>query len=67
MDLQTPTVRALSIPEAMFALRVDRSRIYRMIADGTLESYKIGRRRFVSVRALEKCIERLEHATNSRS
>jgi len=63
--LAAPTVkrRAYTMEEAMHALRIDRARIYRMIAEGTLRTYKHGRRRFVSVEAIEECIRQLERET----
>lgn len=42
----------------------DRNRIYRLIGEGHLSTYKHGRRRFVSAQAIQDCIRQLEKATS---
>jgi Helix-turn-helix domain len=42
----------------------DDNRIYQMIDSGLLVSFKHGKRRFVTRRALEECLQRLEEMTN---
>lgn len=53
---------AYTIEQAMALLNVDRRRIYLMIADGSLRTYKHGRRRFASAEALRECVRKLERA-----
>jgi excisionase family DNA binding protein len=48
--------RLLSIKEATFQLGVSRTTTYELIAAGKLKTVKIGRRRFVTVEAIEEFI-----------
>lgn len=47
----------VSIPDAGRMIGLSRSRIYELLGEGRLESRKIGRRRLVVVRSLEKLVE----------
>lgn len=49
-----------TVDEACEVTGFCRTRIYQAITDGTLTTFKAGRRRMVSVKALEQFIERLE-------
>lgn len=49
---------AYSVIEASNYLGVSRSQIYRLLADGTLDSLKIGARRLIRRDALDALIER---------
>lgn len=50
------------VEEAAEALRMSRSLIYELIRSGQLRTVKVGRRRLVSVRALEEYVRALEGA-----
>jgi len=56
--------RAFSIDEAIEISGMNRNRLYRLIAEGRLRTFKHGRRRYVSSRALDACIEALEAETS---
>ena len=45
---------AVSINDAAKALGLGRTSIYAMIADGRLESFKLGRRRLVTVASIRR-------------
>lgn len=60
-DEEAPEPFAYTIEQGMALLNVDRRRIYAMIADGSLRTYKHGRRRYVSADALRECIHKLEN------
>jgi excisionase family DNA binding protein len=45
---------AISINDAAKALGLGRTSIYAMIADGRLESFKLGRRRLVTVASIQR-------------
>ncbi len=49
-----------SIPEAMELLGLSRQTIYNIINSGELTTYTVGRRRFVSSRAISDFIRRRE-------
>jgi len=51
---------AYTIEAACEATGLTRTRIYRAIADGSLKTFKAGRRRMVSARALQDFIANLE-------
>ena len=55
-----PVRRALSIPEFCKAYGLSRSTVYRMMAEGTLPSVKIGKRRLVPVDAAEALLQKME-------
>lgn len=51
----------LSYPleEGFEVIGVNRSAGYALMRDGKLETYKVGKRRFVTRKACEKCVEQL--------
>lgn len=51
---------AYNIEEAISATGLNRTTIYRAIAADQIETFKIGRRRMVSARALQEFIDRKE-------
>jgi len=57
---EIPVRQALAITEVMELLQVSRPSVYKLIHTNKLATYRIGSRRFVTVRALEDCIKRLE-------
>ena len=52
--------KLLRIPDAAEALGIGRSKLYELLADGTLPMVKIGRRALVPTRAIEEYAARLE-------
>lgn len=52
METEVPKI-AYGVADACAALGVTRNRLYQVIAEGSLRTYKDGRRRMVSRRALE--------------
>ena len=59
-DASLPEPFAYTVEQAMTLLNCDRRRIYLMIADGTLRTYKHGRRRWASAEALREAVRKLE-------
>ena len=57
-----PEPEAVSVDEACRLTGVGRSKIYELIAEGTMPSLKIGRRRLVRLSAIRRFIARLERA-----
>jgi len=51
---------AYTVEGACETTSLTRTRIYRAIADGSLKTFKAGRRRMVSARALQDFINQLE-------
>jgi excisionase family DNA binding protein len=49
----------VSVERAAAILGIGRSRVYELIADGTLESFKLGKRRLIRVAALERLVDQL--------
>jgi excisionase family DNA binding protein len=49
-----------SISEVMTALGLSKQTVYNIINDGTLKSFKVGRRRLVSPQALQDMVAKLE-------
>lgn len=49
-----------NVEEALAATGLNRNALYRAIAAGQLQTFKVGKRRMVSVRALQEFIERKE-------
>ena len=47
---------ALSINEAAKALSLGRTSIYSMIADGSLESFKLGRRTLIKTESIRRLV-----------
>lgn len=56
-DAQLNNRMCVSIPEAAAALAVGRRSVYRAIADGTLRTITLGRRRLVPVAALNDFVQ----------
>lgn len=59
MDKEIPKL-AYSIADACVALGITRNRAYQAIADRSLRTYKDGRRRMVSRRALQDYVDSKE-------
>ena len=60
----TKTARLLSIDAACAELSLGRSAVYERIADGSLRSIKVGRRRLISTEAIQDFIHSLENPTS---
>lgn len=60
---QLAVASSLTVPEVESLNRWSHNRVYHLIAAGLLQSYKVGRRRYVTRRALDRCLERLESAS----
>ena len=57
MDHQASTKLAYSIAEAAAAISIGRSKVYTLIAEGRLETRKIGKRTVIPARSLAKLLE----------
>jgi excisionase family DNA binding protein len=57
--------KSYSIPELMAVSGFGRNKVYRLIAEGRLRTFKHGKRRFVSAQALDECIRALEAETEA--
>ena len=55
--------RAFSIEEVIAISGFNRNRVYALIAQNKLRTFKTGRRRFVTAAALDECINALEAET----
>lgn len=60
-------VLSYTIPDAIAATGMNRTRLYGAIAAGELQSFKDGRRRMISARALEAFIAKLERESAGRA
>lgn len=60
MPKQPTTKLSYTVAEAEVAAGFPHSRIYQLIRDGDLVTFKVGRRRMISARALNDLIARLE-------
>ncbi|UGB39117.1 helix-turn-helix domain-containing protein [Frateuria soli] len=60
------TKLAYGIEQAADALGISRSRAYQAIATGELSTYKDGRRRMVSAKALEAYVAKKERESQGR-
>ncbi len=58
---------SFTVEEAVNATGFTRSRLYEAIGSGDLASFKAGKRRMVSARALENYVDKLEQASNGRA
>ncbi len=56
--------QAFTIPEFISHLKIGRTKTYEEIASGRLETYKVGRRRYISARAAADWQRRLEVETS---
>lgn len=54
----------LTVPEAVKASSISRSRMFELIKSGELESIKIGRRRYIPTAALHDYLNRLRAEQN---
>jgi Helix-turn-helix domain len=52
---------AYTVEGFISATKVGRTKAYEEIASGRLATYKVGRRRYISVRAIAEWQKRLEH------
>lgn len=66
MNARHETKIAYSVEEAAEATSMSRSRIYQAIASGALKSFKSGRLRRVSAKALEAFIAELERQSEGK-
>jgi len=55
------------IDEGFEVLGVTRTAGYKLIAEGKLDSFKVGKRRNVTHKALEKCLELLQQETKGKA
>lgn len=54
----------LHLEEARQASALSRSRLYKLMASGELESVKVGRRRLIPAEALADYVERVRNESN---
>ena len=59
---EAPPPISYPIEAAMRRLAIGRTKLYELIASGELDTYTIGKRRYVSRSAIERFIARLEDA-----
>lgn len=57
MDKNTPAKLAYSIAEAAAAVSIGRSKVYALIAEGRLETRKIGKRTVIPAASLAELLE----------
>lgn len=62
MEIQMKQPDLLTVDETIRFLRLGRTRVNHMLRSGELPSYKLGRRRLVKRRDLEKFLEAHEYA-----
>ena len=55
-----------NLREVVAATGINRSAVYVAITDGSLPSFKLGRRRMISARALHEWINRLEQGVGQK-
>jgi len=65
--METKERIAYPIDEGFAVAGLTRTRGYQLIAIGDLETFRLGRRRMVTHRALQKCIDRLEAKSRERA
>ena len=58
---------AYTVEQAVESTGLTRTRLYRAFADGSLKSFRCGRRRMISATALQGFIEALEKADDGRA
>ena len=56
-----------TVPEAVTATGLTRTRLYDAIASGEVQSFKAGRQRMISAKALEEFIAKLERESAGRA
>ncbi|KGM55370.1 hypothetical protein N799_07265 [Lysobacter arseniciresistens ZS79] len=64
--MNAPKRLSYTVDEACDVTGFNRNQFYRAIADGDLTTFKVGRRRMVSAKALEDFIKRLESRAQGR-
>jgi excisionase family DNA binding protein len=64
---EQPAKLAYGIEQAADVLGISRSRAYQAIATGELQTYKDGRRRMVSAKALEAYVAKKERESQGRA
>lgn len=57
---------SFTVEEACLVTGFCRSRVYRAISDGSLKTFKAGRRRMISAKALEAFITELERQSEGK-
>lgn len=57
LDAKSQAKLAYSIPEAAAAVSIGRSKVYSLIAEGRLETRKIGKRTVIPAASLAKLLE----------
>jgi len=57
---QLPPALSYSIPRLVAATGWSRSLVYTLIASGRLQTFKVGKRRFVTAKAATDCLRQLE-------
>lgn len=66
MSKQVPAKLIYTIAEAEAATGLSHSRLYELIRDDELVTFKVGRRRMISARAINDLIDRLEREAMPR-
>jgi hypothetical protein len=66
MNAAVPVKISYNIAEVMAATGVNRCAVYAALTAGSLASFKLGRRRMVSARALQDWIDGLEKASSQK-
>lgn len=66
MSKQIPAKLIYTVAEAEAATGFPHSRLYELIRDGELVTFKVGRRRMISARAVNDLITRLERAATPK-
>lgn len=59
-NARAPARLSYNVTDAIAATGLTRSRLYELIAAGELQSFRVGRRRMITARALEAFIARME-------
>lgn len=59
-ESSAPIGEALTVPEFIFRFKVGRTTVYEEIGSGRLSTYKVGRRRYISLKAAEEWQSRAE-------
>ena len=66
-DTASPEPEAISVDETCRVTGLGRSKIYELLADGTLSSVKVGKRRLVRLATARRLIAGLERAGIARA
>jgi excisionase family DNA binding protein len=62
LHTDAPVILAFTPAEAAAALRISKTRLYALLRTSELASYRVGRSRRISLRAIEAYQQRLEEA-----